>query len=487
MQSDPGYAERLKNLPDLEYRWLAEGDWSAGGGLAFPELARKQAYLVAPFDIPAHWFVWAGFDWGYNHPWRMGLYAQDEDGVVYGVDTTGGRHQQPPAIADRFWTMVDRAKIERSRVRRIVAGHDLWADVKARSENIPTLADQFRKLDTPLVQANISRIAGVQNLRRYFAGDPPRFRLFDTPGNRRKLDVLASRIADPDEIEDVRKVDADEHGEGGDDDYDECLVGWTSVQTDDGWQSLASMVGTVGKCLTPIGWRRYDSVRMTRRSAPTIRVRDEHGRTINATPNHPILTIRGWVDSVASTSATSGLSLLRPFVINETEQEFQGRTYWPTKGGYYRRRMRWLSREVWEANFGPIPPRHHVHHRDENPANNQPENFDLKSPKAHTRHHWTPERQHKAEVHMAKIRPLTKVWHRSPEGRAWHSENGKLNRAKRKPIPKQCAQCGNAFMGVQPFGRFCHPNCKMRARTRRLAGLPESSKSPKGRRKPSTI
>lgn len=225
MEHDPEYGARLRQLPDLEYRWLALGDWSAGGGLAFPELADKAAYFVTLPKVPAHWFVWGALDWGYNHPWRFGLYAQDDAGTVVKLDTIGGRQMQPPAIAERMGTCLERAGVPKDRLRFVASGHDLWADVKARSENIPTLAEQFAALLWPMVKANISRIAGVQNCRRYFAGDPPMFRWVDTPGNRLNYECMASRISDPDEVEDVLKVDADPTGKGGDDDYDETRYG----------------------------------------------------------------------------------------------------------------------------------------------------------------------------------------------------------------------------------------------------------------------
>lgn len=227
VENDPGYASRLRQLPDLEYRWLALGDWSAGGGLAFPELGEARRYLVKVAPIPDHWFIWGAFDWGYNHPFAFGLYGADEDGNVVKIDTVTGRQMQPPAIADRIQHCLATHRV-RDRLAYIHAGHDVWADVRARSENIPTLAEQFGALGLPMVKANISRIAGVQNLRRYFAlrdNAPPRFRLFDTPGNRKTLDCLASRVCDPDAIEDVLKQDADASGAGGDDLYDETRYG----------------------------------------------------------------------------------------------------------------------------------------------------------------------------------------------------------------------------------------------------------------------
>lgn len=229
MENDPDYGGRLEALDELEYQWLRLGNWKAGGGVAFPELMDEEPYFVKKFDVPAHWYVWASLDWGYNHPWRAGLYAQDEDENVVKLDTCGGRLMQPKAIAERFWQMVDGAGVPRHRVHRVASGHDIWADVKARSENIPTVADQLKDAEMPVMQANISRIAGVQNMRRYFSrrtpDSPPHFRWMRTKGNVRNFKVVSTRISDPEDIEDVKKVDANARGEGGDDDYDETRYG----------------------------------------------------------------------------------------------------------------------------------------------------------------------------------------------------------------------------------------------------------------------
>ena len=80
-----------------------------------------------------------------------------------------------------------------------------------------------------LQRANISRRAGLNNLRAYLHVDArtqaPRFRMMDTPGNRRLYDCLTSMVLDPDDSEDVLKVDATDGGAGGDDAYDTLRYG----------------------------------------------------------------------------------------------------------------------------------------------------------------------------------------------------------------------------------------------------------------------
>lgn len=240
LANNPEYVRQIRSNPDIIVRQLEHGDWSAGTGAALDELSELK-HFCEPFIIPAHWRTWGAFDWGFRHPFAYGLFAQDEDGNVYLVDSVHGRLLLDEEICDRireqftgfsagrFSASVD---TERGMLPRFsVAGLDCWHDIKARSEHGPTTADTFAKNKIPLMPANVSRVAGLKNLRNYFAwrgkgkdgaDGEPQFRMFDTPGNRRVYACLESMVSDPDNQEDVLKLDADSDGNGGDDAYD-CL------------------------------------------------------------------------------------------------------------------------------------------------------------------------------------------------------------------------------------------------------------------------
>lgn len=56
--------------------------------------------------------------------------------------------------------------------------------------------------------------------------------------------------------------------------------------------------------------------------------------------------------------------------------EFNGRVYrW--NGKYYRKSRTFLHRDVWVFHNGPIPKGYHIHHVDENAANNTIENLQM--------------------------------------------------------------------------------------------------------------
>lgn len=218
MRRDPAYARRLDRLPEPWRSWQRDGNFAAGVGVALTQVHR-QLHLVPPFAVPPHWTRFGAFDWGYEHPWCFGIYAVNEDGKVFKLDTLMGRRQLPHEIAQRIT-----AKVDPHTLQWVHAGHDAWAVRRALGENVPTVAETFQQFGLTLSQANIDRVQGLQQLRQRLnpneAGDP-QLVFFKTDGNERCLDCLEEMVTDPNDPEDVLKVDADEWGEHGDDAYDE--------------------------------------------------------------------------------------------------------------------------------------------------------------------------------------------------------------------------------------------------------------------------
>ena len=127
----------------------------------------------------------------------------------------------------------------------------------------------------------------------------------------------------------------------------------------------------------------------------------------------------------------------------------------------------YLHRQIWEDNFGAIPDGYHVHHKDGNCQNNDLSNLELLSAKEHVSGH-TKERlqddskRQELNEHLERIRPLTKVWHASEEGRAKHREIGAMAYQNFKPKPKPCKQCGEKFLPkkIGNADLFCSNACK---------------------------
>lgn len=191
----------------------------AGGLLALR--IDRDALLVPPVKaIPPHWPIFLAFDWGYNHPYSVGLYAVDEDGHITRVDGISSRQEVPTRIITSVAALLERYGRTFADLSYTVAGHDCWHDHKARGERTPTIAEQCARAGWYLTRASISRVTGLNNLRAYL--DAKRVTIADTPNGRDLVLCLETRISDPKHPEDVLKQDADQDGKGGDDLYDEA-------------------------------------------------------------------------------------------------------------------------------------------------------------------------------------------------------------------------------------------------------------------------
>jgi hypothetical protein len=175
-----------------------------------------------------HWNNWAGFDWGYHHPWTFGFYTVDEDGQVYKRESLIGRLDLPEQINAK----VRAAGIDPSKIV-IYGSPDAWRTRQNSKGHIkgeflgPTIAEQLQHLGWRLNPAADARVAGLNNIRRYTYIDPlrpktrPRFLWMETVGNKACLAQMAKMPLDPKNPEDALKIDADAAGRGGDDYYDE--------------------------------------------------------------------------------------------------------------------------------------------------------------------------------------------------------------------------------------------------------------------------
>jgi predicted nucleic acid-binding Zn ribbon protein len=165
-----------------------------------------------------------------------------------------------------------------------------------------------------------------------------------------------------------------------------------------------------------------------------------------------------------------------------------GATYRKTKGHKYihchpaqAKKLnveQYLHRQLWVDNYGPIPEGYQIHHKNHNVLDNRIENLQCLSSTEHRQHHLNEQmgdpnswrNSDACKEHLANIRELTKDWHSSKEGRAWHKEHGKQVMAKRKPINKTCELCGTEYKTLNlGNSKFCSNNCK--SKFRRQSGV----------------
>jgi phage terminase large subunit len=210
MSADPEYVERLKQLPDHLRKAYLDGDWNIFAGSAFTELSRD-VHLVEPFELHPQTKYFAGYDWGYSHPFAFTLFGIQPDSKIYAYKFTTGHKMEIPEQANLIRPLVNDMRIN------CYAGTDCWAH-----RGGPKIVDQLKKElpNLTFIQAYTDRVNGVAKCRelvsyRFTKSGEPILKFFKNCNP-----VYENWVAmqyDDKKPEDVLKVDANEWGQGGDD------------------------------------------------------------------------------------------------------------------------------------------------------------------------------------------------------------------------------------------------------------------------------
>ena len=123
-----------------------------------------------------------------------------------------------------------------------------------------------------------------------------------------------------------------------------------------------------------------------------------------------------------------------------------------------------IHRYTWFKNNGIIPKGYDIHHIDGNLYNNSIDNLQLLSSKEH---HALHEKNISEETKVKRLRAIKKAgiyaveWHKSKEGKEWHSKHSKEQFKNKEYKIYNCEQCGKEYIS-RSIGntRFCSNNCK---------------------------
>lgn len=93
LENDPDYLTRLASMPQAERDALLYGNWDTFNGQVFTEWRNDQdhyadrvnTHVISPFQVPEHWGIWCGLDWGYSRPFSVGWYAVDRQRRLYRI------------------------------------------------------------------------------------------------------------------------------------------------------------------------------------------------------------------------------------------------------------------------------------------------------------------------------------------------------------------------------------------------------------------
>jgi hypothetical protein len=149
-------------------------------------------------------------------------------------------------------------------------------------------------------------------------------------------------------------------------------------------------------------------------------------------------------------------------------QRFNGKEYYLyPKERYFSKGCNRLHKVVYESFNGKVPKGYQIHHKDSNTWNNNINNLECIEVNKHLSEHGKQRVKNNPEWFKSfyeKGVESAKEWHKSDDGKKWHSEHGKEIYAKRIFNKHVCEVCKKEYQ-TRHTGRtkYCHQNCKAKA------------------------
>ena len=288
---DPEYIDNLyRTMPAEWVERFLRGSWDIRGGSVYKEFD-EQVHCIEPFKIPAHWPRFLAHDWGISDRHRCVFLwgAVDESGRLYVVDELSVTNKLVSEVAemvhaqtgqDRSWpremdgglvAVMDPATNQRHGTGRTVKGEFAIHKIYGRDANND-------------VNAGINKVAEKLHVDPRF-GKPGLF-IFKKkcPWLVRGLKLYQWIPANANGIAPGKPIKKDD---------DECLVGWTFVETRDGLRWLCTV--KPGDEIRGMGGFHKVQVAKSTGQKKVMRVVFSEGSDLVGTGNHPI-----WVSSAAT-------------------------------------------------------------------------------------------------------------------------------------------------------------------------------------------
>ena len=227
LEADPNYMANLAMLPEAEKQALLYGSWESFSGQVFREWRNDPkhyedqlwTHVIKPFQIPAHWVIYRGFDFGYTRPFSVGWYAADEEGRMYRIaefyGTTGVPNEGARMNADEIAREIVRIEKEDPNLRgkRINGIADPAITQKQGGE---TIAELMAKEGVYWDSADNQRLAGKMQFHyRFTFGEDGRPMLYVFDTCRHFIRTIPELVYDEKRVEDVDTTCEDHI-------YDEC-------------------------------------------------------------------------------------------------------------------------------------------------------------------------------------------------------------------------------------------------------------------------
>lgn len=224
---DDDYKRRVEENVGWKLRAYRYGDWDVAAGQFFSTWTHN-VHVIRPFAIPKDWPIWCGFDYGFVHPTAVTFLTRDNEGTVYAFAEHAAARLTVLSQANSIKRVLTNFDIPLQEVWPFAAGSDVFA--RKGDSSGKTIAEQYADQGIYLTPADTDRINGwgevLRRLGNPQAGSeftPPSLYVFSTC--ERLIDTIPAMVHNPNNMDDMLKVDVDEDGSGGDDLADSLRYG----------------------------------------------------------------------------------------------------------------------------------------------------------------------------------------------------------------------------------------------------------------------
>lgn len=211
------YLDGLTGWLGKAWRW---GDWDISAGQYFTTWNHE--VHVDEFETVHGWRYWMSLDYGFTHYTVATLFCE-HDGDIYVVDSHAERQWHVKRHADAIKALLARHGLRLDTLDDFVAGPDVWAQ---RGTEL-TVAQQYEAEGISFTRATTDRIAGATEILALLGDVEHGIRSRLTVHRRcaRLRESIPAMQHDPHRPEDVLKVNCDDDGLGGDDDFESFRYG----------------------------------------------------------------------------------------------------------------------------------------------------------------------------------------------------------------------------------------------------------------------
>lgn len=220
----------LDSMTGVRYWRGRMGIWVGAEGQHF-EAWDEGKHVIDPRPITGDWIIWGALDYGFGHPFASGVLGFAPNGSTHLMAEFVTRKTLIPDLVAGYITIVRSLGISPDRVRFIAAGHDTWAT--RGGDNTETIADKWAKHVRAqlghdalrLERATVDRVNGAAAIQEGLGNTQRPPTLFLWRKCTETIKAIPRMVTDPKDAEDVKKVNADAKGRGGDDPYDMLRYG----------------------------------------------------------------------------------------------------------------------------------------------------------------------------------------------------------------------------------------------------------------------